>query len=370
MSGFNPENERIKRRHRVYLGEAQRYDEATLDGVDKALYRFEQFTGCLDFKTFNPDQAVAFKRHLAKQLNERTGQPLGLSTLASTLSILRKFFRWLAGQPGFKSRFSYSDADYFNLPEKETRVAHARREQHAPTMEQLLAALAALPANTVIERRDRAVFGLAVLSGARDGALASLRLKHVDVRGRLVVQDAREVRTKNSKTFVTTFFPVPEEFQRALDAWVRELRDDLLWGDDDPLFPATRIVRGSDSHFHSAGVARKAWAGAEPVRNIFRTAFSAAGLPYFRPHSIRKTLALLGERLCRTPEEMKVWSQNFGHENVQTTLASYGHVPQHRQHELLSGMAGRHPDHATAQDDLAALIAEKVTAKIAARGGG
>jgi hypothetical protein len=35
-------------------------------------------------------------------------------------------------------------------------------------------------------------------------------------------------------------------------------------------------------------------------------------LPYFNPHSFRKTLALLGGRICKTPEEYKAWSQNLG----------------------------------------------------------
>jgi integrase len=60
------------------------------------------------------------------------------------------------------------------------------------------------------------------------------------------------------------------------------------------------------------------------IRKIFNDAFAAAGLPYFNPHSFRKTLALLGGQLCNSPEEYKAWSQNLGHENVLTTFSSYG----------------------------------------------
>jgi hypothetical protein len=41
------------------------------------------------------------------------------------------------------------------------------------------------------------------MTGARDDALASLRLRHVDIDAGLIQQDAREVRTKFSKTFPT-----------------------------------------------------------------------------------------------------------------------------------------------------------------------
>lgn len=61
-------------------------------------------------------------------------------------------------------------------------------------------------------------------------------------------------------------------------------------------------------------------------------------MPYFNPHSFRKTLARLGERLCKTPEDFKAWSQNLGHEHVSTTLSSYGAVPRHRQGEIILGL--------------------------------
>ena len=42
----------------------------------------------------------------------------------------------------------------------------------------------------------------------------SLKCKHVDVVEGKVVQDAREVRTKFSKTFTTWFFPLGEDVRR------------------------------------------------------------------------------------------------------------------------------------------------------------
>ena len=58
-------------------------------------------------------------------------------------------------------------------------------------------------------------------------------------------------------------------------------------------------------------------------------------MPYFGPYSFRKTFVELGLRVCRTPEQMKAWSQNLGHEKVMTTLTSYGNVPASRQSEIM-----------------------------------
>lgn len=87
--------------------------------------------------------------------------------------------------------------------------------------------------------------------------------------------------------------------------------------------------------FIASGLARAHWSNATPIRTIFREAFEAAGLSYFDPHSLRKTLTSLGQQLCQTPEEFKAWSQNLGHDEVMTTLYSYGHVQQQRQGEII-----------------------------------
>jgi hypothetical protein len=78
----------------------------------------------------------------------------------------------------------------------------------------------------------------------------------------------------------------------------------------------------------------KHWSTASPIRTIFRDAFEAADLPYFNPHSFRKTLVTLGQKLCQSPEEFKSWSHNLGQDDVLTTLYNYGHVQQHQQGEI------------------------------------
>jgi integrase len=68
-----------------------------------------------------------------------------------------------------------------------------------------------MPASTDIERRDRALVAFTILTGARDGAIASLKLKHIDIDQGRGDQDARQVKTKFSKSFTTSFFPVDDD---------------------------------------------------------------------------------------------------------------------------------------------------------------
>lgn len=337
MSTHNANNERIKRRYFTYLKEAKRLSESSVDAVAKALDRFEVDTKHRDFKTFHSAQAVAFKKHLAEQTGQRSGEKLSKATLHATLVHLKRFFQWLAREPGYKSRIQYSDADYFNLSEKDARIATAQREKKAPTLEQVKHAIAQMPANSEIERRNRALIAFTLLTGARDSAIASMKLKHVDLVENCIYQDAREVRTKYSKTFTTYFFPVGDEIRRIVLEWVAYLREEQLWDNDDPLFPATRIAVGRTCQFEAAGLTRDHWSNATPIRAIFRNAFAGAGLPYFNPHSFRNTLVRLGEAVCQTPEQFKAWSQNLGHEGVLTTFLSYGQVASRRQGEIIRG---------------------------------
>jgi integrase len=312
-----------------------------VDAAAKALSRFEEHTRYRDFKAFHFEQAVAFKRHLAEQHGLRSGEKLSKATLHATLAQLRKVFFWLAGQPGYKARLQYSDADYFNLSEKDMRVATAHRDFRIPTIEQIMHVLMAMPEANDIERRNRALVAFTLATGARDSAIASLRLKHVDLAEQCVYQDARQVRTKFSKTFTTYFFPVGNEALAIVADWVNRLRVEMLWGNDDPLFPATRIRVGAERQFEAAGLGRSHWSTSTPIRMIFREAFERAGLPYFHPHSFRKTLARLGEQICTTPEEFKAWSQNLGHEQVLTTFTSYGAVSANRQANLIRRLSER-----------------------------
>jgi integrase len=121
------------------------------------------------------------------------------------------------------------------------------------------------------------------------------------------------------------------------------LRTQKLMGNDDPLFPATRTGVGKNQQLESQGLTRTHWSDGEPIRRIFQDAFRSAGLPYFGPHSFRKTLVMLGEQLCSTPEQFKAWSQNLGHDQVLTTFLNYGEVSSRRQASIMRDLADQGP---------------------------
>src|SRR5690606_19332143 len=126
-------------------------------------------------------------------------------------------------------------------------------EQPVPSIEQMHHVITSMPAATDIEKRNRAIVALMLLTAVRDGALVSLKLKHINIAEQRLDQDAREVKTKFAKTFSTWFFPVGGDALEIVSDWVNYLRKDLLFADDDPLFPMTKMVV-RDKGFEVAGL--------------------------------------------------------------------------------------------------------------------
>jgi site-specific recombinase XerD len=324
MSKYNPENERVKRDYVSHMRLAQGKQDATVVAALAAIDRFQKSTGHRSFKAFHIEQAKAFREKIASQPGARGQERLSAATMTSTLRNLKTFFTWLAERAGYKSRINFSHAEYFNPTAAHARIASARRESRVPTIEQFDAVVGKMAAQTLIESRNRAVVAFLILSGARDGSIPSFKLRHLDLVDRTVFHDARSIRTKGAKTFVSVLFPVGDQFVTVLRDYVSRLKAELLFGPDDPLFPAPQMGHGDNCSFCVVGLSRRHWNNASPIRRIVRDAFEAAGFGYPNPHSVRKALARFGEQKVRTPEEWKAWSQNLGHENEMTTFRGYG----------------------------------------------
>jgi integrase len=74
-----------------------------------------------------------------------------------------------------------------------------------------------MPTAREIDLRNRAVVAFSLSTGVRDGAVISLKLKHVDLGTDTVSHDARDVKAKFSKTFVSHFFPVGDEIRQIVE---------------------------------------------------------------------------------------------------------------------------------------------------------
>lgn len=331
------ENERLKRKYVFHLEEADGLDTKSTDKVLAAILKFEESTGFKPFKRFHIDQAAKFKVTLFQAINRR-GHPLSHSTVDATLTMVRKFFHWLAGQMGYKKVLTCSDTRYFNNNRKSARIAHTANEKQAPSPEAALHAFQAMSSATEFDKRDRALFAFFMLTGARVGAVASLRLKHIDLFNGKVFQDPREVNTKAAKYIDTVFMPVDPAYLECFTAWVVFLRKEKLFGDADALFPKAQMGLATTVGFQKLGLSREPFATTTPLNRINRNAFAMVQLPQYTPYAFRTTLIKMANDRCKTIEEFKAWGMNIGHENMAVTMGSYLPIPRDRKEDLIKGL--------------------------------
>ncbi|MFH0702096.1 MAG: tyrosine-type recombinase/integrase [bacterium] len=354
----NLDNEKIKNKYFDYLKESEGYAEATITAHKKAIFRYEEFSNFEDFKNFNKKRAIEYKKWLEEKIDPRTSNKISLTTVYHYIRNLREFFEWLAIQPTYKSKILLTDVDYLKLPKKQARIATSSKREDFPTIEQIKKAVESIKINSEIDLRDKALLSFTLSSGMRDKAIITLPIGCF-VKDRMQInQDPKfGVQTKFSKTILSYLFRFDEDMVKYFLDWYEYLRTDKFFGNADPIFPKNKVINAENSlSFISNEVEPKFWQSATSIRDIFKQRFEKAGIKYFSPHTFRHTAILTALSKCRNGQEIKAISQNFGHENVSTTLTAYGTLNQTQMHETISGMC--FSEDSDNFDDLAQQIQE------------
>ena len=323
-------NDRLIQEWQIY---AKRHDEKTIDAHLRAIRRFEASMKGGRFDRITPYACNAFREELLKlgRLNKDAGG-LSRSTIQHIASHLGAFVSWLVEQDGYR-RLKPTLHSYFDLPRGKVSRSLAEEARPYPTLAQAAKMVDGMPTVTPRQIRDRAMVATAFVCGFRANALASLRIKHVDLTRKCIVHDAREIRAKNGKSYRAHWFPRTEPMQDVLQAWVEELAE-AGFGPDDALFPPDKyltrtphVAPGQRNHVPTLR-------SISAVTEAFRVASEVVGIA-FTPHSARHTLAALGRHLCRTARARKAWSDNLGHESEITTDRYYGKLTdQEREEEV------------------------------------
>lgn len=362
MTCVNPNNERIKRRYFEDLRQGEGLADITIDHTARALAEFEVFIGWKDFKAFRRKTAIDYRNALLAKDGRHRAQVSTRATIHNKLSRLEKFFRWLSRQPGYKTAFSLDDVQCFGLSRRDQAIARqCGADQPTPSLEQVQKAVRTMPASTDVELRNRALLACLLLTGIRVEALTTLKLKHVRADRLGINQDASQVHTKGRRSYPTFFIPVGDDVRQVFLDYVSRLQSKLGWAEEDPLFPKTRQSVGDNHMFQVVGLERAHWRDTGAARRVCKQAFEAAGLPPYTPHAIRRAVIRIGQQRCRTAEEYKAWSQNVGHNDVMTSLRSYGGVPLPRQAEIIAELRETAPAVSVLDGLVAELVAKHLS---------
>jgi integrase/recombinase XerD len=229
---------------------------------------------------------------------------------------------------------------YLKVSEKEERIATQCRPVKYPPLEDVIKLADSIKMDSEIDLRDRALISFTLLSGMRVEAIVTLPLGCFDEENLTISQDPKQgVHTKFSKYIASTLLQFDDKLVGHVVGWVKYLKT-KGFGSQDPLFPRSKTERGEDnlSFEVAAEVEPIFWQGTGRIREIFKTRSQEAGLPYYSPHTFRHLAFDLALRHCRTGEQMKAISQNFGHEHLATTLSSYANYDPQRLSEIIKDM--------------------------------
>ncbi len=340
-----------------WLTYAGRYDEKTVDAHLAAIRYCEAICGGKRFDHYTVEDAARVRDDLKRRVRKDQDDSLSTSTVKHTASHLISFFEWCLKKDKF-ARLPKDLPAYFQLPKAALASATASAPRPFPTIDEAENKLLEMPSVSLLDRRARAIFAIAFLGALRADTIISLRLKHVDVAGRWIIQDGTTLRSKNGKSDNITWFPIPQSFADEVVRWCETLRA-LAYRDEDALFPS------ADNLFvHGLTVAHDR----KPIpvmltKHAVSEAFAIAcrnGPNTYSPHSAKHTIGALRDEKHLTHYQRRAWSENMGHESERTTETHYAKLTDVQRAQALTSTAQTSVDLAMnlSEDQKAALVDE------------
>lgn len=328
-SQFNATNERVKYKYRHHIQRAKGKDIKTVIEDLKHIRVFEKFVQFAGFHTFNKDVACKYVQDLFN--NGKT-----INFITSNLRAVKDFLNWLERQRGYRSKIVYDDIDYLNVSRNQRREAKAQNYQETYKFDQIIKTIRLMPDKTEKDRRDKAMVSLQALCTLRISELRTVKIRNMIEEDGVWFIDVnpKNMSVKFAKQREAVFVPLADDIIDNVIAW----RNYLIakgFKKDDPLFPAIDN-RFNQQNLLEQHISVNPIKSDTTIRDVFKRAFTGAGLDYLNPHSFRKTLAKYAQN--HSPEFLNAVRQNLGHSSIDTTLSSYGQLSSLDQRRILSDL--------------------------------
>lgn len=323
MSKYCLENEKIKKEY--YKRKAIKQQEKTIRQIAKAIERFEEFTEYKNFKLFNFKTAEKYIKHLKVE-------GLSLNTINSYLRHLRAFLEWLSLQSGYKSKINPSDVEALSLTHNELNNINKKIAPDYPTFEQAKALFNSIKPLNDIDRRDKALFALVVMTGMRANSLMTLSIGAINIEKMEILQK----NAKFGKEILTKIFNFDDEMHSYFIEWYKYLKEVKLYGNTDPLFPRTKHTQTAENlSFACEEIEAYYWQSYSSISKVFKERAEKASFQVFSPHKFRHLSIYLALQRCKNGLEIKAVCQHFGHEDVRTALEVYSNLSRVQLSETL-----------------------------------
>jgi site-specific recombinase XerD len=241
-------------------------------------------------------------RELRRYLAHLSAHDCSPATVARTLAALRALYRYRRE----RGHIPQNPAELLSTPKRGSYLPRVLRSGEVGAL------LDSIPADSLLARRDRALFELAYACGLRAEELVTLLLADVDYDG-----ERLRVEGKGSKTRLV---PVGEPAMRALDDYLQNARPALSVERTDVVF-----LSKSGRPLHTSDVRRR-----------LRRWGTRAGIADLYPHALRHSFAT---HLLDGGADLRSIQELLGHSSIATTQV-YTRVESAR---LRSAYARSHP---------------------------
>ena len=178
-----------------------------------------------------------------------------------------------------------------------------------------------MPQETMIQRRNKAMISLNALCSLRISELRTVKMRNLILEDEnwFIHASPKDMKVKNSTPRYSPFVQLPQDITDNVINWKNELIQKHGLKDKDPLFP--KIPRSFNwQNLLESEITKEEMRSSSAVRNIFETAFKAAGFEYINPHNFRHTRARFATK--QSPEYLNATRQALGHKTIDTTLNS------------------------------------------------
>lgn len=181
---YNKQNEFIKYkfilelRHKGINGKRPK-DPKTIKQYVKAIREFEIATAFKDFKKFSSEVAIQFKAHMEEKKNIRTGENVSKSLYIQYIGNMKEFLEWLIKASPAYSHLKKSDIEFLNTSQNDRNIALSVREKESYFLHEILATIRKMPESNEIQRRNKAMLSLALLTTPRISALQATRIESI-----------------------------------------------------------------------------------------------------------------------------------------------------------------------------------------------
>lgn len=319
-------NEQAKRGFFEHLRGAKGFSEDSVNDYADAIGQWQVFSDGEDFASFDKSKAGAYCEWLIRRGTKTSDGTLKPATRYHYLRRVKEFFLWLAAQPEYSQKLTKGDADFLRISKKDMQIVLSGTTKAMPTLEEVQKVIGSIEPTNEIAMRDRALISFALITGCRITAIISLKMKSFDKATHRIFQNPADgVRTKNSKSIITTFFPIGwDEPRRYFLEWYEYL-ESKGFAPDDPIFPATSSEISTKKAYSKESISRSFWSGSSSARKVFEKRCENAGVKYYHPHSYRHLVVSLMSKMRLTEEEKRAISLTLGHENIGTTFGAYGY---------------------------------------------